>query len=227
MGFRGNRRGCGTSLAVQWLRFHASSARDMGSVPGQGTMIWHALWCSQKREKFMKGARAYKHPSAPLVQLAWSLTLALRWERWARVPLLHHRGRAAWLPWHLHAGAEVWVSGQSSCILAPKRFVCHWSGPVCARVLVQGCTVFCGCGAAAFLPERVVAFLWWMYSFLFVEHSGGFYTKVSSPWLSLPFMGTMFIRGHQWSLSQMLCLLSASWAPGIFLFNLILASPGI
>ena len=55
-------------------------------------------------------------------------------------------------------------------------------GPgLCARVLVQGFTVFRGCGAAAFPPERVVAFLWWVYSFLFVEHSGGFYTKVSSP----------------------------------------------
>ena len=27
----------GTSLVVQWLIFHASSARDLGSVPGQGT----------------------------------------------------------------------------------------------------------------------------------------------------------------------------------------------
>ena len=29
----------GTSLAVQWLRLHASSAEGAGSIPGQGTKI--------------------------------------------------------------------------------------------------------------------------------------------------------------------------------------------
>ena len=33
----------GTSLAVQWLRFHASTAGGMGLIPGQGTNILHAL----------------------------------------------------------------------------------------------------------------------------------------------------------------------------------------
>ena len=32
----------GTSLAVQWLRLHISTARGAGSIPGQGTKIPHA-----------------------------------------------------------------------------------------------------------------------------------------------------------------------------------------
>ena len=29
---------------IQWLRFHTSSAVGMGSIPGQGTNIPHAMW---------------------------------------------------------------------------------------------------------------------------------------------------------------------------------------
>ena len=32
----------GTSLAVQWLRLHASIAGGIGSIPGQGTTACHA-----------------------------------------------------------------------------------------------------------------------------------------------------------------------------------------
>ena len=32
----------GASLVVQWLRLHALSAGDMGSIPGLGTKIPHA-----------------------------------------------------------------------------------------------------------------------------------------------------------------------------------------
>ena len=31
----------GTSLAVQWLRFHASNSGGTGSIPGRGTKILH------------------------------------------------------------------------------------------------------------------------------------------------------------------------------------------
>ena len=34
----------GTSLAVQWLRFCASTAGGVDSIPGQGTKIPHAAW---------------------------------------------------------------------------------------------------------------------------------------------------------------------------------------
>ena len=33
----------GISLVVQWLRLHASSAGGLGSIPGQGTKIPHAV----------------------------------------------------------------------------------------------------------------------------------------------------------------------------------------
>ena len=41
----------GTSLAVQWLGLHASTAGGVGSIPGQGTKIPHASQCGQKKKK--------------------------------------------------------------------------------------------------------------------------------------------------------------------------------
>ena len=41
----------GTSLAVQWLRLHASNAGAAGSTPGQGTKILHASWRGQIKKK--------------------------------------------------------------------------------------------------------------------------------------------------------------------------------
>ena len=41
----------GTSLTVQWLRLHASTPGSMGSIPGQGTKIPHAIWHTQKINK--------------------------------------------------------------------------------------------------------------------------------------------------------------------------------
>ena len=38
----------GTSLVIQWLRLHASTAGATGSIPGQGTKIPHAAQCGQK-----------------------------------------------------------------------------------------------------------------------------------------------------------------------------------
>ena len=35
------KKNLGTSLVVQWLRLHASMARDVGSIPGQETKIPH------------------------------------------------------------------------------------------------------------------------------------------------------------------------------------------
>ena len=40
----------GTSLAVQWLRIHASTAEGAGSVPGWGTKIPHAT-CGKRKKK--------------------------------------------------------------------------------------------------------------------------------------------------------------------------------
>ena len=44
----------GISLVVQWIGLQAASASkagEMGSIPGQGTKIPHAMWGSQKKKK--------------------------------------------------------------------------------------------------------------------------------------------------------------------------------
>ena len=41
----------GNSLVVQWLGFFTSTARDSGLIPGLGTKIQPAAWCSQKKKK--------------------------------------------------------------------------------------------------------------------------------------------------------------------------------
>ena len=40
----------GNSLALQWLRSHASSAGVSGSIPGQGTKIPHACHLAKKKK---------------------------------------------------------------------------------------------------------------------------------------------------------------------------------
>ena len=45
------KKGTGTPLAVHWLRLYASTAEGMGSIPGWGTKIAHAVWPSQKVKK--------------------------------------------------------------------------------------------------------------------------------------------------------------------------------
>ena len=40
----------GTSLAVRWMRLHASNAGGAGSIPGRGTKIPHAVRLSQKKK---------------------------------------------------------------------------------------------------------------------------------------------------------------------------------
>ena len=41
----------GTSLAVQWLRHCSSTVGGMGAIPGRGTKILPAVWCSQNTAK--------------------------------------------------------------------------------------------------------------------------------------------------------------------------------
>ena len=41
----------GNSLVVQWLRLGAFTAVALSSVPGWGTKIPQAVWCSQKKKK--------------------------------------------------------------------------------------------------------------------------------------------------------------------------------
>ena len=44
----------GTSLAVHWLRLHASTAGGMGSIPGWGTKIPHATRKTWPKKKILK-----------------------------------------------------------------------------------------------------------------------------------------------------------------------------
>jgi hypothetical protein len=44
----------GTSLVVQWLILCASTEWGMGSIPGQGTKIPHAVRHGKKMEKKLK-----------------------------------------------------------------------------------------------------------------------------------------------------------------------------
>ena len=39
----------GNSPAVQWLGLLASTAGGVGSIPGWGTKIWHAVPCDQNK----------------------------------------------------------------------------------------------------------------------------------------------------------------------------------
>ena len=39
----------GTSLPIQWLRLRASNAGSVGSIPGWGTKILHAMQGDQKK----------------------------------------------------------------------------------------------------------------------------------------------------------------------------------
>ena len=41
----------GTSLVVQWLRLCASNAGGVGSIPGLGTKIPHAVQWEQEKQK--------------------------------------------------------------------------------------------------------------------------------------------------------------------------------
>ena len=38
------------SLAVQWLRLHASNAGGAGSIPGRGSKVLHAVQCGQNKQ---------------------------------------------------------------------------------------------------------------------------------------------------------------------------------
>ena len=58
----------GTSLAVQWLRHHASTAGDKGSIPGLAAKILFALGSGKKIEK----KQINKMNDLDLYLLVWS-----------------------------------------------------------------------------------------------------------------------------------------------------------
>ena len=42
---------------VHWLIRHASNAGDMDMIPGQGTKMSHAAWCSQEKKRMLRKKR--------------------------------------------------------------------------------------------------------------------------------------------------------------------------
>ena len=72
----------GTSLAVQWLRRHAASARGGGSTPGGRTGNLHAPRGGQKiKTKTLRQMYIYIQPSL-VAQLVKNLPAV--WETWVR-----------------------------------------------------------------------------------------------------------------------------------------------
>ena len=48
--FWDDKNASGTSVLFQWLRLRAPTAGGLGSIPGQGTKIPHAVWFGQKNK---------------------------------------------------------------------------------------------------------------------------------------------------------------------------------
>ena len=73
--------GAGTSLVVQWLRHHPSTARGSGSIPGQGRKVPHAIWCSQNIQKRKNKPRWGWEP----LNVVW-IGKGCQWEAMCGVP---------------------------------------------------------------------------------------------------------------------------------------------
>ena len=61
----------GISVAVQWLRLHASIAGGMGWIPGQGTRIPHATQRGQKKTPKPPNKQKTNKTSAFLMYIIW------------------------------------------------------------------------------------------------------------------------------------------------------------
>ena len=75
------------SLEVQWFGLCVSMAEGMGSIPGWGTKIPHAMWCAKKKNKLFLSKEAFgKTAEASLrPQLEWSSHL-----NQPLYPVIHH-----------------------------------------------------------------------------------------------------------------------------------------
>ena len=84
IGFRNT--SAGTSLMVQWLGLHASTAEGIDSIPGQGIMILHAAWWPKVNKCFTKclewrgGSLVPK--SCPVLVIPWTVACQapLQWD---------------------------------------------------------------------------------------------------------------------------------------------------
>ena len=44
---------------IEWLRLGACTTRGMGSIPGQGTKIPHATWCTHNKQTNQQTAKMW------------------------------------------------------------------------------------------------------------------------------------------------------------------------
>ena len=80
------------SMAVQWLRLLASSARVWRSIPGWGTNSPHAVWHSQKKRKSGKGKAKGNLRQNQEEEAMWPCRQRLEWSgQWT--PGATRRGR--------------------------------------------------------------------------------------------------------------------------------------
>ena len=71
----------GTSLLVQCLRLHASTAGGTGSIPGQGTKILPATWQKKKKDTWLLPKHWYGEVGI-LISMFQVRKLRLREENW-------------------------------------------------------------------------------------------------------------------------------------------------
>ena len=98
-----------TSLAVQWLKLLASTAGDMGSIPGCGTKIPHAMvWPKKKKEAAAERAscvdmqgREFRQREQPVLKwqpLKWPPeTARLVWMEWGEHKRVRTRQGTRWV----------------------------------------------------------------------------------------------------------------------------------
>ena len=98
----------GTSLLVKWLRLYTSNAGRVGLIPGQGTKILDAVWCSQKVKKIIN--RVNPKSSHYKERIIIFLFIYRRW--WSESVS------------HSVVSSSLWPPG-----LYPARFLCPWTAP--------------------------------------------------------------------------------------------------
>ena len=77
-------KGVGTSLAVQRLRLHASTAEGTGLIPGQGAETCHACAVQKKKKKLKRGQPVYKWLSGKESVCQWRRHRRHRFSSWVR-----------------------------------------------------------------------------------------------------------------------------------------------
>lgn len=105
----------GTSLAIQWLRLHASTPRGAGSIPGWGTKIPHASGLKKRNKIWV----LFLKPACPwgvsFLALWASVSWFVKWSVQMRrgfMKLLRNPDFCYFHPVQLHPEHSLWVLQQ-------------------------------------------------------------------------------------------------------------------